>query len=94
MACEGVLSPWVLMHPMELIQGGITQVESRALIELAAGSGAKRVGVWEGEELLGDRVHKALMSTKTHNCALNGTAEQRRFACCSVPSRCRPRRHR
>jgi hypothetical protein len=61
---RGLLSPWVLMHPMELTQGGVTQVEARALIELAAGSGSRRVGVWEGEELLGDRVRRAILEYK------------------------------
>jgi hypothetical protein len=58
---RGLIAPWVLMHPMELIEGGLTQVESRALIELAAGSGARRVGVWEGQELFGDHVRKAIV---------------------------------
>ncbi len=58
---RGLLPPWVLMHPMELIEGGLTQVESRALAELAAGSGARRVGVWTGEELSGPRVRAAIL---------------------------------
>ncbi|MGH8637161.1 MAG: hypothetical protein ACREUZ_08515 [Burkholderiales bacterium] len=61
---QGLLAPRVLMHPMELTQGGVTQVESRALIELAAGSGAQKVGVWEGDELGGDRVRKAILEFK------------------------------
>ena len=61
---RGLLAPWVLMHPMELIEGGITQVESRALIELAAGAGARRVGVWEGKVLFDDDVRKAILEYK------------------------------
>jgi hypothetical protein len=61
---RGLLAPWVLMHPMELMDGGFTQVESRALIELAAGAGARRVGVWEGKELSGDQVRKAIAEYK------------------------------
>jgi len=58
---RGLLPPWVLMHPMELIEGGLTQVESRALAELAHGSGARRVGVWTGEALSGPRVRAAIL---------------------------------
>jgi hypothetical protein len=61
---RGLIGPWVLMHPMERIEGGLTQVEARALIELAAGSGARRVGVWEGKPLLGDDVRKAIVEYK------------------------------
>ena len=61
---RGFLSPWVLMHPMELIEGGVTQVESRALIELASGCGARRAGIWEGSELAGDRVRAAILEFK------------------------------
>jgi hypothetical protein len=61
---RGLLAPWVLMHPLELIEGGFAQVESRALIELAAGSGARRVGVWVGKELFGGDVRKAIVEYK------------------------------
>ena len=61
---RGFFSPWVLMHPMELIEGGVTQVESRALIELASGCGARRAGIWQGSELAGDRVRAAILEFK------------------------------
>lgn len=61
---RGLMAPWVLMHPMELIEGGVTQVESRALIELAAGSGARRVAVWQGKELFGEHVRQAIVEYK------------------------------
>ncbi len=61
---RGLIAPWVLMHPMELTEGGITQLESRVLVELADGAGARRVGVWEGKELLGDDVRRAIVEYK------------------------------
>lgn len=38
----------VLIQPMALCEDGCTQVESRVLIELAMGAGAKKVVVWTG----------------------------------------------
>lgn len=45
-------SPTVILHPLGHFDGGLTQIEIRALAELAIGSGARKVYVWEGEELL------------------------------------------
>ena len=44
-------SPVVIIHPMEMIDGGLSQIEERALVELAAGAGARKVVVWVGHEL-------------------------------------------
>jgi actin-like ATPase involved in cell morphogenesis len=44
-------SPVVIIHPMEMIDGGLSQIEERALIELATGAGARKVVVWVGHEL-------------------------------------------
>ena len=44
-------SPVVIIHPMEMVDGGLSQIEERALIELAAGAGARKVVVWIGHEL-------------------------------------------
>jgi len=44
-------SPVVIIHPMEMIDGGLSQVEERALIELATGAGARKVVLWIGHEL-------------------------------------------
>ena len=41
----------MLVQPMENCEGGLTQVESRVLRELALGAGAHRVVVWEGGPL-------------------------------------------
>lgn len=43
--------PQVIMHPRELLEGGLTMIEERALQELALGAGARQVKVWTGAEL-------------------------------------------
>ncbi len=43
--------PTVIIHAMEKIEGGLSQVEERILIELAASAGARRSIVWLGHEL-------------------------------------------
>ena len=40
------------MHPLEKTEGGLTQIEVRALQELAAGAGAIEAHVWQGRELM------------------------------------------
>jgi rod shape-determining protein MreB len=44
-------SPMVVLHPRIDPEGGFTQIEIRALHELALGSGASKVIVWQGREL-------------------------------------------
>jgi rod shape-determining protein MreB and related proteins len=53
---KGFLRAEMLMHPMELIEGGLTQVERRTFIELGIGAGASKVAVWSGAALSGDAV--------------------------------------
>lgn len=50
------LSPRVLMHPVGEPVGGLTQVEIRALQEMARGAGAHRVTVWQGPLLTDEQV--------------------------------------
>ena len=45
------ISPRVVMHPLGDPAGGFTQIEVRALREMAMGAGAARVVVWQGREL-------------------------------------------
>lgn len=45
------LNPTMLIHPMEKIEGGLSQVEERALLELGFGSGARKVRIYTGKEL-------------------------------------------
>jgi rod shape-determining protein MreB len=44
--------PVVVLHPRVDPEGGFTEIEIRALHELAKGAGASRVLVWHGRELL------------------------------------------
>ncbi len=41
----------IVMHPLEMIEGGLSQVEDRVLRELAAGVGGKEIRVWIGPSL-------------------------------------------
>lgn len=44
-------SPWMVIHPCGVPEGGYTQVEIRALLELGKACGAASVVVWQGEPL-------------------------------------------
>ena len=44
-------APKVVMHPMGDPEGGFTQIEVRALQEMAFGAGAAKVTVWQGRVL-------------------------------------------
>ncbi len=44
-------SPVVIMHPMEKLEGGMTDIEVRVLRELALGAGAREVHLHVGNEL-------------------------------------------
>ena len=41
----------MLMHPMERLEGGLTQIERRVLHEMALTAGAGKVAIWEGHVL-------------------------------------------
>jgi len=45
-------SPIVVLHVLDKIDGGLTQVEIRALLELATGAGAREAYIWTGRELM------------------------------------------
>lgn len=44
-------NPVVIMHPMEKLEGGVTEIECRVYQELALGAGARKVHVHVGKEL-------------------------------------------
>ena len=46
-----VLKMQMVIHPMERVDGGLSQIEERALRELAIGAGALRAVVWVGDAL-------------------------------------------
>ncbi len=39
------------MHPLEMTEGGLSEVEAKVLREIALGTGAHKVEIWLGEEL-------------------------------------------
>lgn len=61
---RGLRSPEILMHPMECIEGGVTQVEYRVFVELGMGAGGSKVGVHTGSPVSGDAVRKAIRDYK------------------------------
>lgn len=61
------LSPNIVLHPMELIEGGITQVEHRALRELGHGIGGRRVAIWEGDVLPSASVKRVIAEFREAN---------------------------
>ena len=44
-------APFILMHPIEKIEGGLSQVEERVLKDLAIIAGAQKIVLWVGHEL-------------------------------------------
>ena len=57
---KGLLGAEMLVHPLELIEGGVTQVERRTFVELGIGAGASKVAVWSGVPLSGEAVKKEI----------------------------------
>jgi len=46
-----VIAPIIVIHPLALLEGGLTQIEIRAFTELGAMSGARQVYIWTGPDL-------------------------------------------
>jgi rod shape-determining protein MreB len=44
-------APIVVLHPLVNPEGGFTQIEIRAMHEMALGAGARKVIIWHGREL-------------------------------------------
>ena len=55
-----LLKPDMLVHPLERVEGGLTQIEERAFEELARGAGASKVKVWSGAVLSDAQVVETL----------------------------------
>jgi len=52
--------PVILMHPIEKISGGLSQVEERVLKDLAIIAGAQKAVLWVGHELTDEDVLKKI----------------------------------
>jgi len=53
-----VARPVVVLHPLTMLEGGLTQIEIRAFAELASMAGASQVYVWQGPTLLKEQLLK------------------------------------
>ncbi|QPK64956.1 rod shape-determining protein [Methylomonas sp. LL1] len=53
-----VTSPVMIIQPLALLEGGLTQIEIRAFAELGALAGARQVYLWVGPELTRDELSK------------------------------------
>jgi rod shape-determining protein MreB and related proteins len=49
-------APLVYIHPMEKLEGGLTQIEARAFRELASGAGAREVYVCSGVQYTDEEI--------------------------------------
>lgn len=58
--CLQLFGPKVVIHPLEKIEGGLSQIEERLFLELAYGAGAKAAKVYLGPELSDDAVRAQL----------------------------------
>ena len=54
------VSPQVLIQPLEMLDGGQSEVEERVLKEVAIGAGAAKVVIWVGRELSDVEVREKL----------------------------------
>ena len=45
------VSPYIVIHPLEMVEGGLSEIEERIFREVAVGAGASKVVVWFGHEL-------------------------------------------
>jgi hypothetical protein len=53
-------SPRVVIQPLEMTDGGLSEIEERVFRELAVGAGAAKVVVWLGHELSDSEVKEKL----------------------------------
>lgn len=51
-------APATVIHPLAMVEGGLSGVEHRILMEVAEGAGAKRAIVWLGRELADHEVRE------------------------------------
>jgi rod shape-determining protein MreB len=46
----------LIIHPKEILEGGISEIEERVLMELGLGAGARQVKIWQGHDLSTDEI--------------------------------------
>lgn len=62
------VSPIVVVHCLEDLLGGISEVERRQLMELASGAGASETHIWEGRELTDAEVLARVYEAPSNAC--------------------------
>lgn len=68
-----VVAPAILIHPLEMSDGGLSQVEGRVLRELADINGASETFLWLGPELSDQEVLEVFREKKSsYNKRLQG----------------------
>lgn len=64
-----IISPRIIIHPLEQLEGGLTQIEIRALSELGSQVGARQVYIYLEDTSLSDeevlRIHENKKALKT-----------------------------
>lgn len=56
-------TPPIIIQPLYMIDGGLSEVEERAIYELALDAGARRAIVWVGHELTNEEVIELFKDT-------------------------------
>ena len=51
-------APTTIMHPLVMVEEGLSGVEYRILKEVAEGAGSKRAAIWVGQELSDEEVRE------------------------------------
>jgi rod shape-determining protein MreB and related proteins len=54
------IKPRILIHPIEMLEGGLSQVEERVLHELAIAAGAIKARVYVGSDLTDEKIMNLL----------------------------------
>jgi hypothetical protein len=57
------VSPRMVVHPLEYLEGGLSPVEKRIFLELGASANTLDVKVWEGKELTDIQVVELFQAT-------------------------------
>jgi rod shape-determining protein MreB and related proteins len=56
--------PILLIHPMEMHEGGLSEIEDKVLHECALAAGARKVVLWLGAELSNDKAIEKINSSR------------------------------
>ncbi|MDQ6979731.1 MAG: hypothetical protein Q9M09_06055 [Mariprofundaceae bacterium] len=53
-----MMGPVLLIHPCDMVEGGLSEVEDHTLRELAFMAGAEKAAIWLGNSLTVEQVHE------------------------------------